>query len=92
MKFFDSIHCKSRSHCKACRNDAAWRDSLFKAGLTDSKDFECPYGIKEGIGLGDLVAKAANPIAGIIDKIVGTKLKGCGGCKQRQETLNKIKI
>lgn len=41
-------------------------------------------------GLGDAVAKVAQPIAGAIDAVAGTHLKGCGGCKKRQEKLNKL--
>jgi hypothetical protein len=40
-------------------------------------------------GLGDLVAKVAQPIARAIDAVAGTNIKGCGGCKSRQEALNK---
>ena len=36
-------------------------------------------------GLGDLVAKVANPIA----KALGINTQGCG-CKQRQEALNRL--
>lgn len=42
------------------------------------------------IGLGDAVAMVAQPIAGVIDAILGTNVKGCGGCKARQEALNKL--
>ena len=41
-------------------------------------------------GLGDAVASAANPIAKTIDYFLGTNIVGCGGCKKRQEALNKI--
>lgn len=40
-------------------------------------------------GLGDAVAVAAQPIARAIDRVAGTNVAGCGGCKQRQETLNR---
>lgn len=40
-------------------------------------------------GLGDVVAKLAQPIAGAIDAVAGTNLKNCGGCKRRKELLNK---
>lgn len=40
-------------------------------------------------GLGDLVYKVANPIAKAIDRMAGTNIQGCGGCKQRREFLNK---
>lgn len=43
-------------------------------------------------GLGDLVEKIAQPIAKAIDKIAGTKIQKCGGCKKRKKYLNKIKI
>ena len=42
------------------------------------------------LGLGDLVAKVAQPIAGFVDKVTGSKLSGCGGCAQRQEALNRL--
>ena len=40
------------------------------------------------VGLGDVVASVAQPIARVIDAVVGTHLQGCGGCKKRQESLN----
>ena len=39
-------------------------------------------------GAGDLVAKAAHPIAKFLDGLIGTDLLNCGGCKERQEKLN----
>jgi hypothetical protein len=39
-------------------------------------------------GLGDLVAVVAQPIARTIDRVAGTKLQTCGGCKARQVKLN----
>ena len=39
-------------------------------------------------GLGDLVARIAEPIAGAIDAVAGTHIKGCGGCARRREKLN----
>jgi hypothetical protein len=39
-------------------------------------------------GAGDLVASVAQPIAGVLDKILGTKIKGCKSCRERQEMLN----
>jgi hypothetical protein len=41
------------------------------------------------IKLGDAVEKVAKPIAKVIDKVVGTELQNCGGCKARQEKLNR---
>jgi hypothetical protein len=42
------------------------------------------------LGLGDVVALVAQPIARAIDAVAGTNLKECGGCKQRQAKLNRI--
>lgn len=43
-----------------------------------------PPGVKPMRGLGDVVERLARPVA----KVLG--LEGCGGCKKRQETLNKL--
>lgn len=40
-------------------------------------------------GLGDRVHNFFKPIAKISDKHLGTDLQNCGGCKQRQDALNK---
>lgn len=45
---------------------------------------------KEWRGAGDVVAAVAQPIAAAIDKIAGTDLVNCRGCKKRQETLNRL--
>lgn len=40
-------------------------------------------------GAGDVVAMVAQPIAKGLDKVLGTDLQNCGGCKKRQDALNK---
>jgi hypothetical protein len=40
-------------------------------------------GIGKSRGLGDTVKK-------LIDRVTNGKVKPCGGCKKRQEALNKI--
>jgi hypothetical protein len=40
-------------------------------------------------GLGDIVEKVAQPIAKSIDRLFGTNIKDCGGCKNRKNSLNK---
>lgn len=40
-------------------------------------------------GLGDAVAAVAHPAATVLDMVLGTNLKGCGGCGKRQAKLNK---
>jgi hypothetical protein len=46
--------------------------------------------LSRGMGLGDLVAKVAQPIARAIDAVAGTDLANCTGCAQRKAALNKI--
>lgn len=41
-------------------------------------------------GLGDVVAAVAQPIAGMVDSVAGTHLKGCAGCRKRQVALNRM--
>lgn len=41
-------------------------------------------------GLGDTVAFVSQPVAKAIDTVLGTNIQNCGGCQQRQETLNKM--
>jgi len=48
MNFTASVHCTSRAHCFACRNDTAFRASVFKAGMEAVQDFECPLGARIG--------------------------------------------
>lgn len=40
-------------------------------------------------GLGDVAHAIANPIAKASDKLLGTKLAKCGGCKKRRKKWNK---
>lgn len=41
-------------------------------------------------GLGDAVAAVAEPIAGAMDKVLKTKVKGCSACAKRREMLNHL--
>jgi len=43
---------------------------------------------KKPRGLGDVVHDLLAPAVKVIDKTLGTNLKGCGGCKKRREKLN----
>lgn len=47
-------------------------------------------GCEEMRGLGDLVAKVAQPIAHGLDVIIGTNIANCGGCGKRQQKLNEL--
>ena len=40
-------------------------------------------------GLGDRVERIVQPLARAIDRVAGTNIQGCAGCKKRREALNK---
>lgn len=46
----------------------------------------CTEGLR---GVGDLVHVVLNPVVKGVDALIGTNLQGCGGCRERQERLNK---
>ncbi len=41
-------------------------------------------------GAGDLIYNIAQPIAKTIDRILGTNIKECNGCKRRRKKLNQL--
>jgi hypothetical protein len=41
-------------------------------------------------GVGDLIAKVAQPVARAIDAFLGTNIQNCDGCLDRQNKLNEI--
>jgi hypothetical protein len=43
---------------------------------------------QETTNLGNKIAAIAEPIAKVIDKILGTKITGCGGCGSMKNRLN----
>lgn len=45
---------------------------------------------RRSMGLGDLVAAVAKPIARAIDAVAGTDLEHCQGCAKRQAWLNAL--
>lgn len=85
-----------QSLCTKCESKC----DEFKAGSIDHANpcHFCPanpkkwgvYGICSKFGLGDAVAAIAQPIARAIDSVAGTNIQQCGGCKKRQEALNKL--
>ena len=48
------------------------------------------YTINTKNGLGDKVHAIAHPIAGAIDRTLGTNIKGCGACAKRRDKLNNL--
>lgn len=57
---------------------------------THRPDLDKPIEARDMLGLGDAVAMVAQPIAKVIDRVAGTHIVGCGGCKQRQAFLNQL--
>lgn len=77
----DRTPCKDTVNCRIC--NLYEHDVRYKSLLSEPTP-------QKVAGLGDFVASVAQPIAGAIDKIFGTNVKNCGGCKGRQEVLNKL--
>jgi len=100
--WIQSDHCKSRAHCFACRNDDRFRASILRAGLTETRDFECPEGATIGrtenlptrkMGLGDIIEKVAKPFAKAmkLDCLdANNDLKPQSPCARRRDALNRI--
>ena len=81
----------------AATHPAAHREAFARGRFSRSRVYvEVPDGLElplqplEG-SLGDAVAAFAQPVARALDKVVGTHLSGCGGCKDRQDRLNGFK-
>jgi len=53
-----------------------------------SKNVEMMHRIFNRTKLGDRVHAVAQPIAKAIDKVAGTNIQRCGGCKRRRAALN----
>jgi hypothetical protein len=47
---------------------------------------------RRSLGLGDVVAAIAQPIAKAIDAVAHTNIQNCGGCKKRRAALNRIHL
>jgi hypothetical protein len=58
--------------------------------MTQTEIFKRNRLTRRGLRLGDKVASVAQPIARAIDKIAGTDIEHCGGCKKRRESLNNL--
>ncbi len=92
--FFDTAACQTRAFCRQCRTSRAYRESIVRAGQHTDPEFVCPHGIGTRIGLGDVVAIIATPIARAlklpcIDPIT-KELKPTSKCAERKAALNRI--
>jgi hypothetical protein len=45
---------------------------------------------RKPLRLGTRVARIAQPIARAIDKVLGTNVRKCGGCKKRRKKWNRL--
>lgn len=63
-------------------NHKEWRDGVLISHTVDDVDQLA------AAGLGDKIERIAKPIARAIDKVAGTKIAGCGGCKKMKDRLN----
>ena len=63
------------------------RDPVVRLGA--KREPEEPAKEPKPIGLGDRVERIAQPIARVIDRVAGTKIRRCGACQKRKEYLNK---
>ena len=82
--------------CKVCKTPCEFRSNQEWRAEGDNA---CPIGKFMAYqeykrfqlkGLGDVVALAAEPIAAVSDRVLKTRLKGCGGCRARRAMLNKL--
>jgi len=46
------------------------------------------YTVEDVTPLGDKIERFAKPIASAIDKVAGTKVANCGGCKKFKDRTN----
>lgn len=73
-------------------------EDVLSRGTTDGAWLELPnadyFALKEKynppklIGLGDVVAMVAQPVARAIDRVAGTNIEHCSGCAKRRAALN----
>lgn len=100
MTFFDSIHCSSRVHCRACRatDRPAFRESVAEAYSLPVVGFECPHGVlwdytPESVAAPSLptrnahAARLGDTLAALLRRCGFRKRSGCG-CSARQAWLN----
>jgi hypothetical protein len=70
-----------------------WKDGVLIKEIVDGREETKNLGMKRQIlsvrkGTGDKIASFAQPIAKLIDKVAGTKIAGCKGCKKMKRRLN----
>ncbi len=64
-------------------------NGIIEISYDDVRAIQSKYQPQPIKGLGDVVAKIAQPIARAIDRVAKTDLKNCARCKKTQARLNK---
>jgi hypothetical protein len=92
MKPLATAHVRLRNKlCETCPTQCAAHVSA-KLAIAD-RDSVCElnrWPKISTVGLGDVVAFIAEPMARAIDKVARTKLAGCAGCNKRRQFLNRL--
>lgn len=65
-------------------------DNMWKVKIKNKKTTRVSGDVASKLQLGDIVHSVAQPIAGAIDKTLGTNIKGCGACAKRRDKLNNL--
>jgi hypothetical protein len=82
----------SKRYCELCqlhkRNNLKYHKKFVQDPEIWWKNFN--GSLKPPQGIGDIVYNIAQPIAKTIDRVLGTNIKGCGGCKKRRKKLNEL--
>lgn len=68
-------------------NGFAFSEEEFRENVCQHSPYARCYQQNE---LGDYVAMMAQPIARAIDRVAGTNVADCPGCKKRREKLNRL--
>jgi hypothetical protein len=97
MKAPDNIANYRAELCRICPTPCEHQNS---AEFRADGENECPIGKWRRYqifmnpakmqGVGDLVSAFAQPIAGAIDAVFKTNVKGCSACARRREKLNNL--
>jgi hypothetical protein len=61
---------------------------MWKVKLKNGKTVRVSDNKLSKLQIGDVVHSVAQPIAKAIDKVAGTNIQGCAGCKRRRARLN----
>lgn len=61
-----------------------------RSGGSAGQDLALLASASQPLGLGDAVELVAKPIARVLDRVLGTRISGCGACAKRRRRLNAL--